>query len=433
MHRDSVDPSYEKALEVLFARCADGMKLGLEQINRLLDLIGHPERQFPSIHIAGTNGKGSTAALIESILRCAGYRTGLYTSPHLVDVRERILISGHPVTRNEFIRRLNNLKPHYKRANGSFFEILTAMAFSIFAERSVDAAVLETGLGGRLDATNTVVPAVTVITEIGLEHTRILGKHLEEIANEKAGILKTGIPCVCGVTSSKVLNFFKTACAEKDVPVRFSKESLSYSNIVLSERGARFDCDTGRHQYRRLFLGLLGKHQVRNAGLALMAVETLRENGWSVSEEAVREGFATIQWPARLQLIPGRPRMLLDSAHNPMGIKTLAEALNTFLNYRRFIMVFGVLKDKDYRTMLARIKPVVDHVIFTRPMNHRALDPSRLPGLKIIQDIPSEVIPDIESAWEHALSMAEPDDLVGAAGSMYLVGEIMKGLQGSMP
>jgi dihydrofolate synthase/folylpolyglutamate synthase len=405
------------------------MKLGLDQIKCLLDLIDHPENRFPSIHIAGTNGKGSTAALFESVLRCAGYRTGLYTSPHLVDVRERILISGRPIAQQDFMQTLRALQPHYERANASFFEILTAMAFLQFADRSVDIAVLETGLGGRLDATNTVIPLISIITAIGLDHTRILGKELEAIAREKAGILKKGIPCICGVTSLKLLRYFRTACADRSVPVRFSREELKFSAVKMTEHGSNFDCETGRRRYERLFVGLPGRHQIQNAGLVLMAVEAMQDAGWKISDEALRQGFETVRWPARLQIIPGKPKILLDSAHNPLGMESLASALKTFIDYERFILVFGVLEDKDYRRMLSHIQPVVDHAIFTRPLNRRALEPDRLPRLRIMQETESEVIPGIGEAWDRALSLAGPDDLVGAAGSMYVVGEILKRLK----
>ena len=363
----SIKPSYEQALEALFARQASGMKLGLEQINRLLNCLDHPENRFPAIHIAGTNGKGSTAALLESVLRQAGLHTGLYTSPHLIDVRERILIDGEPVSNQEFFDTLSSMKPHIETSNASFFEILTAIAFLIFSRRSVEAAILETGLGGRLDATNTVRPVLTIITEIGLNHTRILGSHLTTIAREKAGILKTGIPCVCGATPAKVRNSLREAASEANVPLRFSKEDVRFSRIELTEDKSTFDCDTGHSSYKKLSLNLLGRHQVRNAGLVLLAVDALRNLGWKIPEQAIRKGFASVRWPARLQLIPGRPKILLDSAHNPLGMKSLAEALKTFLKYRRFILVFGVLKEKNYRSMLAHISALTDHVVFTRP------------------------------------------------------------------
>lgn len=418
--------TYQQAVNYLFGRRAKGMKLGLENVHHLLGRLDHPERRFPSIHIAGTNGKGSTAALLESILREAGVKTGIYTSPHLIDMRERIKIRGRSISQKDVVEILERIMPHIEATGASFFEILTAMAFLYFTEKDVDIAVLETGLGGRLDATNLVVPQLTIITEIGLEHTRILGKNLQSISREKAGILKTGIPCLAGTKNSKVKKFFTEFTHQSKVPLIFSHESVKISRVRLSEHGSHFDAHTGSTSYRDLSLKLLGNHQVDNSALALLAVEELRKQGWLIPEKAVRRGLEKVDWPARLQMLQEKPKMLLDSAHNPLGMRTLVKALKTLFDYDRLILVFGVLKDKDYRSMTAQIMPLADKVILTKPLSDRALEPERLLRLSATRGKPTEVIPSIEDAWMKAVRLARNEDLVCAAGSIYFVGEVLR-------
>ncbi len=418
--------TYQEATDYLFSRRASGMKLGLENIQKLLERLDHPENQFPSIHIAGTNGKGSTAAILESILREAGYQTGLYTSPHLIDMRERIKIRGKPISQNDVVTFIQDSTPHIEATNASFFEILTAMAFSHFASKKVDVAVLETGLGGRLDATNTIVPLLTLITEIGLEHTRILGKNLVSITQEKAGILKPGIPCLSATKHRKAKVFLSEFTEANRIPLRFSDETVHVSHIRLSEQGSRFDADTGSFLYKDLHLKLLGNHQIENSALALLTVEELRKKGWKIPERAIRRGLENVVWRARLELLQQNPKLLLDSAHNPMGVKSLVKALRTLFTYNRLILVFGVLKDKNYRSMLSQIAPLAERIVLTRPMSDRALEPERLLRFPSVQGKYVDVIPEINKAWTRAVSLAGKEDIVCGAGSIYFVGEVLR-------
>ena len=253
----------------------EGMKLGLDNIRKFLDRLDHPEMKFPSVHIAGTNGKGSTAAILESILREAGYRTGLYTSPHLYDMRERIKIRGQFIDSNGIIHFLEAFKSDIEAIGVSFFEILTAMAFRHFSENDVEIAVLETGLGGRLDATTTVTPVLTMITEIGMDHTHILGNSLASIAREKAGILKPGIPCLTRNKNKKVREVLINITGEMNIPLRFSDDLVQLSRIQCTRHGSTFDAGTPHHTYSGLHLTLLGRHQIANCGLALLAVDEM--------------------------------------------------------------------------------------------------------------------------------------------------------------
>ncbi len=418
--------TYREAAAYLFSRRQKGMKLGLDQIQNLLERLGHPERRFHSIHIAGTNGKGSTAAILESILREAGYKTGLYTSPHLIDMRERIKISGKPIDEKKVAEILETLIPHVETTGASFFETLTAMAFLYFAEEKVDVAVLETGLGGRLDATNVVVPLLTIITEIGLDHTRILGKNLKSITYEKAGILKPGVACIVGAGNQKVRRYLAELAAERNVPLIFSREAVKLSRIKLSEDGNRFDATVENNTYRDLTLKLLGQYQIENSILALLTVEELKSQGWTISDKSVRQGMEKVVWRGRLELLQRNPKLLVDSAHNPMGISNLVRAVKTIFQYEKLILVFGVLEDKDYRKMFQKIAPLAEKIVLTKPLSDRALEPEKLLDMYPEWSGKIEVIPDIKTAWKRAVSSAKRNDMVCGAGSIYFIGEVLR-------
>jgi dihydrofolate synthase/folylpolyglutamate synthase len=418
--------TYQKTIDYLFHCQQKGMKFGLETIQSLLVRIGNPERTFPSIHIAGTNGKGSTAALLESVLRHSGYKTALYTSPHLIDMRERIQVAGRRIGRADVIRLVDSLKPHIESLGASYFEALTAAAFDHFASQRVDVAVIETGLGGRLDATNVVDPIVTVITEIGHDHMNFLGNTLESIAAEKAGIMKTGVPCVAGTKRSRVRGILEKAAAAKPCPIVFSRQSVGILNPRCNHEGSWFDAVCGDSRYEGLRLNLLGMHQIDNARTVLAALDLLRKRRFEISEKAVRDGFARIVWRARMELVRRDPLVLLDSGHNPDGIRMLARAIRSLFHYNRFILVFGVLADKDYRSMLEAIAPLADEIILTRPHSERAADPESLALLRCLKGRRVSVIPDISRAWAAALRSARKRDLVCGTGSMYFVGEVLK-------
>jgi len=416
---------YRESTEYLFSRQARGMKLGLENIHRFLELLGNPEKNLPCIHIAGTNGKGSTAAILASVLREAGYRTGLYTSPHLIDMRERIRIDQRSISEAEVTRFIDTHRPAIEGTGVSFFEILTAMALDTFHKAAVDIAVLETGLGGRLDATNLARPLMTLITEIGLDHTRILGKTLEVVAREKAGILKSGIPCLCGVTAPRMQALFTRLSREIPCPIDLISHSVRIDKARATDRGTTFRAVTRDRSYEDLHLRLLGSHQVHNAAMVLRCVDCLRAQGWTISDEALRLGLIRVKWPARLDVLNRHPLVLVDSAHNPLGMRSLVRALKLF-TFRRMILVFGVLEDKDYRTMTRLIFPLAHHIILTRPLSHRALEPDRLLAIHPETGGCREAFSNIREALKRAMSLAEKEDLVCIAGSIYLAGEIIR-------
>lgn len=403
------------------------MKFGLRGIRALLSALDHPEHQFPSLHIAGTNGKGSTAALIASILTAAGYKTGLYTSPHVIDFTERIRINGKPIARRDVVRHLRVLRPLVQRHRTTFFETVTAMAFRHFAEQKVDIAVIETGLGGRLDATNVLKPLVSVITNIGLEHTEILGRTIPSIAFEKAGIIKPFTPCVTGERSAEALQVFRTIARKRKAPLIVVR---SWSTIKRSSiHGTRFDLRVGKMAYRNLLLSLAGDHQIGNAALAIATINLLnRHNQFSLSENAVREGlkdvarYSGIQ--ARLSVVHTKPLMIADVAHNPDAISALVTSLQN-LRIRNVVLLFGVSRDKDYLTMVDRLKPIVDRAVVVAANTERARPENDLKQAFVRVGIPADTERNVRKGVIRAGALAQKGQAVLITGSHFVVGEAL--------
>lgn len=398
-----------------------GIRLGLESIRSLLARLNDPQRSFPSVLIAGTNGKGSVAAMTASILSRGGFRTGLYTSPDLIDVRERIRIDGRMISRKDMAACVEEIQSRLQE-EVSYFEFLTAAAFLHFQQRKTDIAVLEVGMGGRLDATNVVIPLVSVITNISLDHREHLGNTLEEITREKGGIIREGGICLAAVRRKPVIDTLEAICRERGASLyRFGKEfrTTIHRDGTFSYRGV------GK-SHKRLRCPLAGKHQISNAALALAAVEMIGDAGFRVEESAVFEGLAQTRWEGRLEILQRSPLLLVDGAHNPAGAATLSGALRNSFPRRRLILIFGVLGDKDYRTMARSLFPLADRVILTRPNSERALAPEDLQSAVGRFHKGIEVVENPGDALHYALSLAGKEDLICAAGSLYLVGEIKK-------
>jgi dihydrofolate synthase/folylpolyglutamate synthase len=367
----------------------------------LLAVLGDPHRHFPAIHIGGTNGKGSVAVLVAEGLRTAGYRVGLYTSPHLVDVRERMLVNGRPIPATAFAGWTERLAPHLDPVGASFFEATTAIAFADFAARGVEIAVVEVGLGGRLDATNVVDPLACAVTRIALDHTEYLGPTLADIAREKAGIAKPGVPFVIGETDPGLVQVLADQAREAGAVVRVLPPDARY---VAS-------------------LGLRGPHQQRNAAVARALLESL-PYAWTVPADALETAFARTQLPGRFER---RGRWLFDVAHNPDGIRTLAAALAAEPPRRRLHAVVSILRDKDWRAMLALLTPVVDRLWVTRAPS---APPNRAWDLEVVaRELAGRVTP--EPDFERALAAAEPGaGTVLVCGSFHTVGDAMARLPG---
>jgi dihydrofolate synthase / folylpolyglutamate synthase len=413
--------TYRETLAYLAGLNPLGIRLGLDAIRSLLGRLGDPQGVFPSVLIAGTNGKGSVAAMTASILSAAGFRTGLYTSPDLIDVRERIRIDGRMISRREMAACAETVRSRV-REQVSYFEFLTAIAFLHFQRQKAEIVVLEVGMGGRLDATNVVVPLVSVITNISLEHREHLGNTLAEIAREKGGIIKEGGVCLTAARQKPVIGALEAICRERGARLcHVGKEirTTIHRDGTFSYRGIGGRC------HERLLCPLVGKHQISNAALAVAAVGQVRAAGFRVGEEAVSKGLKQTHWEGRLEILQHSPLLIVDGAHNPAGVAMLCRALQKDFSYRRLILIFGVLGDKDYRAMAKRLFPLADRVLLTRPHSARALSPDLLlASTGAVSGV--EVVEDPALALRHALSVAGKDDLICAAGSLYLVGEIKK-------
>ncbi len=421
--------NYEHALACLEDLEVHGMVMGLERIIRLLTALGEPHQRFRSIHIAGTNGKGSTAAYIASVLREAGVRAGLYTSPHLNRFTERISISGSEILPGQVARYVEQLLSIIQSSGPDFtptyFEVTTALAFAYFADEDVDYAVVEAGLGGRLDATNVLVPEMSIITNVALEHTEYLGDSVEEVAREKGGIIKSGVEVVTAETDPRVLGVLEEICLSRESRlIRIGREIEAGSIHMKRPEGFRiFDYRGEEHQWKGLATHLLGAYQVKNAALALGALEGLMRKGLEVPETAIREGLSNARWPGRMEVISLDPYLILDGAHNPHAVHVLLESLKQDLSYRRLIVVIGVLDDKDIQGVVTPLLSCADTMILTRPRYFRGANPEVLAGQIQTSHTDIYVKMGIPDAIDHAVSLHEPGDLILVTGSLYTVGE----------
>jgi dihydrofolate synthase/folylpolyglutamate synthase len=415
--------NYEETLAYLFNLERFGIKLDLSNITSLMNRLGNPHLKFPSIHIAGSNGKGSVAAMLQSILSFSGYRTGLYTSPHLVDFRERIRIGDELIDKDFIVDFVNDLKEEIDKEGYTFFEVTTALAFFYFAKNKVDITVLETGMGGRLDATNIVIPLISVITNISLEHTEHLGTTLPQIAFEKAGIIKTEVPTITAVDDPEVLQVIKNVCEERESPLSIINRNSDVKIHALSINQTVFDFGP----YVNLNLNLSGRHQVTNAGLAIFAIEKLKEAGWKIKTKAGGNGLRNVNWRGRLEIFRKNPLTLLDVAHNPAGTKALVDALDELFPQKKIIFIFGVMADKDYPSMLKEIYRKAKFIVLTKPDYKRAADPELLEKVLINENRPYEILPQVKQAYIFALKNAKSEDVICITGSHFTVGEFLSG------
>jgi dihydrofolate synthase/folylpolyglutamate synthase len=398
-----------------------GIRLDLAPLRKVLSQFDHPEKHYRTVLIAGTNGKGSISAMVSSILTAAGLVTGLYTSPHLRDYRERIRVDGRMISRAELKSLIGEVRPRIG-AELTYFEFTTLLAFLHFFRRKVRAAILEVGMGGRFDATNVVTPDVCVISNISLEHREFLGGSLEAIAREKGGIIKKKGICLTAARQKVVLRTLEEICTAQDARLYRLGRDIRVRAAgpgVFSYRGIH------RH-YDRIEVPLLGRHQVENAGLALGVVELLSAGkAAEINDQAVLSGLKAVKWEGRLEILAESPVLIVDGAHNPAGMAALRRALLDHFTNRRLILIFGVLRDKDYAGMLKKIAPAVNAVILTRPgSTDRALPPDtiREEAGKYVSRV--AVIEEPEKALEEAMKIARKRDVICAAGSLYLVGAI---------
>ena len=411
---------YERTLAWLYAlEKHAGIDLRLDRVRAATAALGHPERAAPAFHVAGTNGKGSTAAMLAAILAAAGRRVGLYTSPHLVSFRERIVIGGVPISEAEVVEGVARIRGVLGDDCGlTCFEMITLLAWCTFAARGADVQVLEVGLGGRLDATNVVTPEVTVITNVGRDHEQYLGSELAAIAAEKAGIIKTGVPVVSGATGEAAVVIAARAAA-----LASPLETLGRDFVL--DPGPR-----GRLVYRSpagvigaLDIGLLGAHQRRNGALAVRALELTP--AFAPPAAAVRAGLAGVAWRGRLQVVQREPLVLLDGAHNPSGMDALVEEVRSLAAGRPVRVLFGVMRAKAWQVMLRSIGGLAAEVVLTRPRQARSADPAELAAAVTG---PVRVHPDPVAAYRELLAASAPHEVVLVTGSLFLVGDVLAAL-----
>ena len=405
---------YREALRWLYGLESRGIKLGLDRIAEAAEVRGHPERALRYVHVAGTNGKGSVATMLESVLRAAGYRTGQFASPHLQRYVERVRIGGRPISEREAANRIEELRADTRLPPLSFFEYTTLLALEAFRDARCDIVVLEVGLGGRLDSTNIVTPEASVITNISLEHERILGDTLAKIAREKAGVLKPGVPCIVGARGKNVRRAISARASAVGSPLRWIDRDFesTWTDRSLSVR-------VGDREWTDLRLGLRGEYQGDNAACALATLVELGQRGFEVSDTHIRTGLKRAKWPGRLEWHDGHPAFLFDAAHNITGCETLARYLDDLEFSGRIVLLFGAMRDKDHRRMLAAFDGRVDRRVYTAPAIDRSEPPKRLAKLR-----DGTVARSVCDAIARAKRSAGPNGLVVTAGSIFLVSEV---------
>jgi dihydrofolate synthase/folylpolyglutamate synthase len=417
--------SYEDTIEYLYGLRNFGMKLGLDNISRLMSEFGNPQDSFRSVHIAGTNGKGSTSAMLESMLRTAGVTTGLFTSPHLVSFTERIRVNGCDIPEQEVVDLAEQVRAVSARIpdfSPTFFEVAVAVAFLYFRKMNVQWAVVEVGMGGRLDATNIVLPEVTVISPVDFDHSEFLGASLTEIAGEKAGIIKHGVPVLTAAQRPEVMEVLKQK-AEGSGSALFGYGRDFSSQITADELvSLRFDY-TGKEEYRGLSLKLAGRHQAQNAALAVRALEELMDRHPDLACD-VRQGLNKTHWPGRLEFVKDHPPVLVDGAHNPQAAAALAEYLRKALElYSRVIMVLGIMGDKDREGIMKPLLSLAAEVIFTAPACGRAASPEALAAEARSLGYFPKTAPTVAEALAMAEGLWFQGDLIVVTGSFYTIGE----------
>ncbi len=411
------DDPYVATLAWLYRlEAAQGIDLKLERVRRAAAALGHPERCAPTLHVAGTNGKGSTAAMLAAMLAADGRHVGLYTSPHLVSFRERITIGGIPISEDTVVEGVSAIRATLGAAlDLTCFEVMTLLAWRAFAAARVDVVVLEVGLGGRLDATNVVTPAVAIVTNVGLDHEAYLGHDLATIAGEKAGIIKAGVPVVSGATGVAA-----DVVAARAAALGSHLEMLDRDFTLAPDPEGALVYRSRTTRLGSLVVGLAGAHQRRNAALALRALELAP--ALTPSRAAMRAGLAEVQWPGRLQVVSREPLVLLDGAHNAAGIEALVAEIRTRAAGRRVRVLFGVMRDKGWQSMLRALDAVADEIVVTRPRQPRSEDPGALAGA--LPD-KARACDDPVRAYRALLAASAPDDVVVVAGSLFLVGDIL--------
>lgn len=419
--------NYQDFLDYIYKRHSGNVKLELDRMLNVLQAMDYPNKKLQGIHIAGTNGKGSTAAICESLCLSHGLSTGMNTSPHLIDYRERFRLNGNNITLEKLITKYKEWEKILEENEASFFEITTALAFHIFDEEKVDTAIFEVGLGGRLDGTNPFKSTVSVITSIALDHTKSLGDSIEKIAFEKAGILKENTPLILGKIPTNADHVISKIAVEKNVPVLRAGTDFAVNNICINTAGTKFDYKFGETEWKNLNLNLLGHHQAYNAAVALTAfIIFMQKIGKTVNEENIRLALKKINWPGRMQIIRQHPTVIIDGAHNEEGIKTLKHNLQNIFPNQKIFFVLAILRDKNLQSIIKDICAVSYKVYISKNHSQRAAEIEEQEEIvKKYQDN-YEVIHDVVDAARTAIKEAKSENIVIISGSLYTISEVLK-------
>jgi len=422
--------NYKAAMEYIQNTAKFGSNLGLERTEKILELLGNPQDKIKCIHVAGTNGKGSTTAMITQILRSAGYKTGMYTSPFLEEFEERIQVDGINIDKDDLAGTVTEVSRAVEKVTSlgydhpTEFEIVTCAMFKYFSDVNVDFAVIEVGLGGRLDSTNVITPILSVITSISLDHTGVLGNTLKEIAGEKAGIIKKGIPVVTYPQEKEAGQVISDVCRSLGCElVSIKPDSGEFVETVKLTQKIRVKTD---RQMYELDLSLLGKHQIMNCAVAVNAAEKLQELGLCISRDDIISALGKVKWIGRLEALRENPLVVIDGAHNIDGITLLSESLKTYFKYEKLILIIGILRDKQVEEMIGMIAPQAHRVIAVTPNSGRAESAAELNEVIVKFNRNSEACDDYGEAFEKALGYAGKDDLVLVCGSLYMIGDMRK-------
>ena len=433
--------NYEESLKYLL-RFADyerisraGVVWDTGRIERLLEKLGNPQWFAKTAHVAGTKGKGSTSAMISSILKEAGYKVGLYTSPHLLSYTERIRVNGQPITEAEWAGLVEEIQPHVEAVNAektygelTTFELYTAMAFLHFRNIGAPYQVMEVGLGGRLDATNVVKPQVCVITSISYDHMEVLGNTLAKIATEKAGIVKPGVPVVTAPQFPEAMEAIEKICRERKAQLIKVGRDVSWKRVKFDEKGQTFRLK-GLLAENGVRIPLLGEHQVENAACAAAAAEVLATTEKKITSSAIVKGLQKVDWPGRLQVLRKKPRLVVDGAHNVYSMQKLGEALKKYFKYDRLILVLGFSADKDVAGMLDEAVKMTGDIIVAASTSPRSAKPAALVDELAKRGVKARAADSVPAALKLAISSAQTDDLICATGSIFLVAEVMEHLR----
>jgi len=421
--------TYPETIEYLYGIRLFGQKLGLETMQYLLRLMGDPQQSLRFIHIAGTNGKGSVAAMLSAVLSAAGYKTGLYTSPHLVSFCERFQVNGRPISESDVVRLVEEIKPVLETVGANpefhaptFFETVTAIALRYFAEQNVDVVVWETGLGGRLDATNVIAPLVSVITNIAFDHTQYLGETLAQIAGEKCGIIKGGVPVVTAAAAEEALAVIRSSAAAQGSPLTVVGREIGATRLSEDERCQRVELTGTRRDYGPLTIPLLGAHQTINCATAVAALEA---SGLPVDAKQAREGLARTAWPGRFQIVHHDPTVVLDGAHNAAAAERLAATLREHAAGRRLTLILGVLRDKNYDQMCQILAPLAVRVLCVPVNSERTSEPDQLARWCQAANPAARITVERDLSAAYAQARVENAETIAIAGSLFLVGEAL--------